>query len=94
MFLAKYSTYWSDHSLLGFSATFSLYGMPYVTKINLLCQLDCFPISWTPARFMGSKYDPENTYSHSGERSRESRWTSASNEIFGNPNENKCPALN
>jgi len=28
-----------------------------------------FLISWIPARFMGLKYDPENAYSRSGERS-------------------------
>ena len=41
------------------------YGTPNATKIGVFCQLDRFPISWTPAR-LRSKYDPENAYSRSG----------------------------
>ena len=29
-----------------------VYGTPNATKIGLFCQLDRFPISWIPARFM------------------------------------------
>jgi len=50
MFLAKYGTYWSDHSLLGLSATFSLYGTPNVTKL-------VYFVSWIVSRSPGPQRD-------------------------------------